>query len=294
MKNLTLKLLTLCSLLSSPIVANAADGGIIEAMQMPAWIERDGVKQPLKPGEPVNSGDIVSTGHSARILIRLEEGSLVRLGENGKLNLDTIQPPEKTEGVFAGLLKVITGAFRFTTSSLGKHRKRDVNVKIGAVTAGIRGTDIWGHSNSEKDILCLIEGKISAQREGESAFPMEDPLSFYIAHKGQAALPVAPVPEAKLAKWAQETETQAGMGILTADGRWAVNIMSLQNYHAADKLQQQLNDAGYATQVQKTIINEQNWLRLRIEGFATRDDAKSFASAINNQLGIQKPWVVKF
>ena len=294
MKKLILKLMTLCSLLAMPIMANAVDGGIIEAMQMPAWVERDGIKFPLKPGEAINSGDIVSTGQSARILIRLEEGSLVKLGENGELDLNTIQPPEKTEGIFTGLLKVATGAFRFTTTNLGKNRKRDVKVKIGVVTAGIRGTDIWGQSNSEKDILCLIEGKITAQREGESEFPMEDALSFYIVPKGKPALPVAPVPEAKLARWAQKTETQAGMGVLTADGRWAVNMMSLKNFNAADNLQQKLNNAGYATQVQKTVINEQTWLRLRIEGFATREDAKSFAGSIDNQFGIQRPWIIKF
>jgi len=294
MNKLTLKLITLCSLLAMPVVVSAIDGGTIEALQMPAWVVHDGVKSPLKPGEAINSGDIVSTGQSARVLIRLEEGSLVKLGENGELNLNTIQPPEKTEGVFAGLLKVARGAFRFTTTNLGKNRKRDVKVKIGAVTAGIRGTDIWGRSNSEKDILCLIEGKITAQREGENEFSMEDALSFYIVPKGKPALPVAPVPEEKLARWAQETETQTGLGVLTTDGRWAVNMMSLQNVNAAGKLQQKLNDAGYATQVQETLINEQNWLRLRIEGFASSEDARSFASSIDNQFGIQQPWIVKF
>jgi cell division septation protein DedD len=70
--------------------------------------------------------------------------------------------------------------------------------------------------------------------------------------------------------------------------------MSLQNVNAADKLQQKLNDAGYATQVQEALINEQNWLRLRIEGFASREDAGSFAGSIDNQFGIQQPWIVKF
>jgi len=273
---------------------SGTNGGVIEALQMPAWVERDGVKQPLKPGTPINSGDIVTTGQSARILIRLEEGSLVKLGENGKLALDKVQPAEQSSGIFAALLNVAKGAFRFTTTELGKNRQRDVKVKIGVVTAGIRGTDIWGRSNNEKDILCLIEGNITAQREGESEFAMNDPLSFYIVPKNKPALPVAPVPGAKLASWAQQTETQAGMGVLTTDGRWAVNIMSLQNEQAANRIQKKLNHAGYATQIQEAIINDQSWLRLRVKGFATREDAHSFAQSIDNQYGIQQPWVVKF
>lgn len=294
LKLISLNILVLSSLITLPFVVNATAGGSVEAMQMPAWYERDGVKQPLKPGIKLSSGDIVSTGSSARLLIRLQEGSLVKLGENGVLNFDTILPPKQNDGIFAGLLKVAAGAFRFTTTKIGKNRKRDFKIKIGTVTAGIRGTDIWGRSNNGKDILCLIEGKITAQREGEPPFPMEDALSFYIAPKDKPALPVSPVPEAKLAKWAEETETHAGQGVLTIDGRWAVNVMSLQNYNAAGNLQQQLNNAGYATQVQKTVLNGQNWRRLRIEGFATREDAKNFATVINNQFGIQQPWIVKF
>jgi len=294
----TLKLTLLCSLLVMSFLANAVsnatNGGTVEAMQMPAWLERDGVKQPLKPDTVLNSGDIVTTGASARLLIRLEEGSLVKLGANGKLDLQKITAPTQTGGIFEGLLKVASGAFRFTTTALGNNRKRDVKVTIGVVTAGIRGTDIWGRSNDEKDILCLIEGKISAQREGEAAFPMEDALSFYIVPKDKPALPVSPVPAEKLAKWAQETETQAGLGVLTTNGKWAVNLMSLQNSDAAFKLQQQLNDAGYATDAQDAIVDDKNWVRLRIEGFVTREDADSFADSIDSQYGIQRPWVVKF
>ncbi len=282
----------------TPVTAfSAADtlsGGSVEAMQMPAWYDRDGQSYPLKPGTKLFSGDIVRTGNSARALLRMEEGSLIKLGEGAKLNFTTLKPAAKKEGVFAALLNVARGAFRFTTTSLGKNRKRNIDVKIGAITAGIRGTDIWGSANTEKDILCLIEGEISAQRDGEAAFPMTDPLSFYIVPKDKPALPVAPVPEAKLAKWAEETETQQGWGLLTTEGKWAVNLMSLQNASAASKQQQQLNEAGYATQIQKTVINEQSWLRLRIEGFSTREDATRFANTIDSQYGIQQPWVVKF
>ena len=38
--------------------------------------------------------------------------------------------------------------------------ERDVRVKVNAVTAGIRGTDVWGKSESDRDIVCLLEGRI--------------------------------------------------------------------------------------------------------------------------------------
>lgn len=98
----------------------------------------------------------------------------------------------------------------------------------------------------------------------------------------------------ELGGWAQETETLQGQGILTTSGEWAVNMMSLQNSEAASKLQQALHVAGFAADIQQVEINKQRWLRVRIEGFVSRQDASSFAGTINNQYGIQRPWVVKF
>ncbi len=98
----------------------------------------------------------------------------------------------------------------------------------------------------------------------------------------------------KLSDWAAETEPQQGRGIVTADGEWAVNMMSLQNASAANLLKRKLNTAGYAAEVQTIQVAGKSWLRVRIEGFATRQDGNSFASKINYQFGIEQPWVIKF
>lgn len=71
-------------------------------------------------------------------------------------------------------------------------------------------------------------------------------------------------------------------------------MMSLQNTGAANKLQQLLHDAGFAAEIKRVEVDGQNWLRIRIEGFVSHQDASSFADTINNQYGIQQPWVVRF
>lgn len=288
-------LVLLISALTLNISAAFADsGGVVEAIQMPAWYDRDGETYPLKPGMKLYSGDIIRTGNNSRALLRMDEGSMVKLGADAKLDIRTLKPPKQKEGVFAALLRVSRGAFRFTTTELGKQSKREVDVRIGAVTIGIRGTDIWGRSKTGEDLFCLIEGNVNVQREGEAAFVMQEPLQYIVAEKNKPTSAVMPVDMNELGGWAQETETQQGRGILTASGEWAVNMMSLQNNSAADRLQQILNEAGYATEIQETEINGQRWLRLRIQGFVSRQDADSFAGTINNQYGIERPWVVKF
>lgn len=274
--------------------SSLAAGGMVEALQMPAWIERGGERQALKPGAELRSGDIVRTGEKSRALLRLEEGSIVKLGENASLNLNTISPPKQKNGIFAALIKVTRGAFRFTTTELGKTRKRRVDVNIGSVTIGIRGTDIWGRSRPDEDLFALLEGKVSVKRAGEAEFTMSDPLHYILAPNGEPTSAVTPIESAQLGAWADETEPQAGSGLITTDGRWAVNMMSLQDPSSAERLQQRLHEAGYASQITPVQINEQNWLRVRIEGFASREDADSFASHINNQFGIQQPWVARF
>jgi hypothetical protein len=270
-----------------------AAGGRIEALQMPAWLQRNGTMQALKPGTELQSTDVVVTGKQARILIRLDEGSLVKLGENGRLDLANLKPAQE-QGVFQAVLNVIKGAFRFTTTSIGKNRPRSVDVRIGSLTAGIRGTDIWGSSQIDKDILCLIEGNISVQRGNDPQFSMADPLSFYIAPKDKPAEPVQPVPEEQLAKWAQETELQTGGGVISVDGRWTVNLMSLAVDQATVSIRERLDQAGYATEKQEVQVNGQTWFRVRVSGFSSRQDAQSFARAIDGQYGISQPWIARF
>jgi hypothetical protein len=287
-------ILLLSTFILNSTAALAESGGVVEAIQMPAWYDRDGVTRPLKPGIELYSGDTIRTGKNARALLRMTEGSTVKLGEDTRLNINTLTPPKQKEGVFAALLRLSRGAFRFTTTEIGKSLKRNVDVKIGHVTVGIRGTDIWGRSQTGEDLFCLIAGKVNVEREGEAGFMMHDPLTYIVAPGAKPTTAVTPVDMNELGKWAQETETQQGQGILTANGEWAVNMMSLQNSAAADKLQQQLHDAGFAADIQEVQVNGQAWLRVRIEGFISRQDANSFASTINNQYGIQRPWVVKF
>jgi len=265
----------------------------VKALQMPAWLERDGKLSPLKPGIMLQSGDKVSTGNNARLLLEMDEGSLVKLGENAELNFDKLISAEEVQGFFEAALRLVKGAFRFTTTTLGKARKREVSVRIGSITAGIRGTDIWGSSKLDTDILCLIEGKITAQRAGEPEFEMNDPLSFYVVPKNKPAFPVSPVPEAKLAKWASETELLNGAGVLSIDGKWAVNLMSVTIEASVKPIMTALNAAGFAAEIENAIVNNKTWYRLRVSGFKSRDDASAFASMIKGRNGITQIWVVK-
>src|SRR3990172_10141714 len=113
---------------------------VVEGVQMPAWVERAaGVRVPLAIDMPLGNKDRIYTGPRARALLRLADGSLVKLGENGVLALDDLGRSRiDLKDVVTASLDVVSGAFRFTTQVLTKFRgERDVKVNIATVTAGI-------------------------------------------------------------------------------------------------------------------------------------------------------------
>ncbi|NIR61572.1 MAG: FecR domain-containing protein, partial [Gammaproteobacteria bacterium] len=195
---------------------------------MPAWVQRGGTRLPVAPGMALEAGDILRTGPNARLLVQLAEGSLVKLGADAELRLQALKPAS-TGGLFEGLLDVVKGAFRFTTTLLSRNHRRKLDVRIANVTAGIRGTDVWGKAASDKDIVCLIEGEVSVTRGSEPTITMSDPLSFYVAPHGQAPLPVRPVDPEQLQRWALETDIAEDGPALVENGAWRVYVESLSS-----------------------------------------------------------------
>ncbi len=155
----------------------------VEAVVSPAWVEHaGGGREPLVPGTELRNGDRVLTGSGARALLRMAEGSAIKLGENASLGVDRLADKGiAASRIVSGVLDVAQGAFRFTTRVSGAPcASRDLNIRIATVTAGIRGTDLWGKSSTECDVVCLIEGRIFVQHQ-DQAFTMQDPLSLFIA-----------------------------------------------------------------------------------------------------------------
>jgi hypothetical protein len=127
----------------------------------PGW-SATGARQPLAPGMELRSGDLVRTGTGARAYLMLAEGSRVKLGESARFNLHSSSlQPEKS---FHGALDILAGAFRFTTGKLKKAVPRELAIRVGTATIGIRGTDIWGKTDQEGDLVALIEGRIEISR----------------------------------------------------------------------------------------------------------------------------------
>lgn len=269
------------------------EAGVIEGLQIPAWIERAGTRAPLKAGTLLENGDTIHTGKGGRILLRLAEGSQVKLGENAEFHLRELKRPQQPGGAFRGFLEVLKGAFRYTTSLLSQRHRRQLDIRIATVTAGIRGTDIWGKASDEKDIVCLIEGEVTVTRGEDAPLTLSDPLTFYIAPRGKPPLPVGPVDADQLARWAAQTELERGAGVLMPDGRWRVTLASFKTQQRAAVSLRKLHVAGYPVETHEIELQGTTWHRVSVTGFAALTDARAFVTAIDGRHGVSEAWITR-
>ncbi len=268
--------------------AFAQPAATVRLLQAPAWLERDGQRQPLRRGAMLQSADRVVTGPQARVLLRLAEGSHVKLGAEASLTLESLQPPADADGVFEGVLDIVRGAFRFTTTLVD--RKRDIRARLRSATIGIRGTDVWGKAEDARDFVVLLEGSVSIERDGTTT-TLDTPLSLFMAPRGAPALPVGPVDNDDLGRWAQETEPQAGQGVIDAEGEWRANLASYRDADAADRLRAQLGASGYAADVEIVEVAGVGWHRVVLSGYASREDVAHALAALAASHSLSSPWI---
>jgi hypothetical protein len=287
-----ISMLAAALLSSAAVQAGAAPAAVVEGVQMPAWVERASVgavrRIPLAPGMELRGGDEVKTGAGSRLYIKLAEGSLVKLGENASLKLLDLQPDRG--GFFRAALNVLEGAFRFTTDALAKERRRDVSIRVATVTAGIRGTDLWGKSMPERQIVCLIEGNIEVGAEGEAPVTMDQPRQFYQRDKGQTK-PVGFVEPAQLGQWAVETEIADGQGAARSGGKWRLTLASVGTQSEALAVYDQVRTAGYAAEIHPAKVGGKRVYLVRISRLPTRGDAEALAAQLRGKHGVEEPKV---
>lgn len=264
----------------APAIAAPAPTVAVEAVQWPAWLLRSGERRPLVIGEILKNGDHVVTGTGGRLLLRLADGSGVKLGEGADLALNALG--RRPGGVMTAALDVASGAFRFTTGLFqGGFKHRAVNVRLATLTAGIRGTDLWGKSDAERDWIMLLEGRISvAHPLASEAQTLDQPLTYYAAPKGQAPAAVTAVDAAQAQRWAAETELEAGGGVGSRHGRWSLRLAPVASSLTALERYDELRAAGYPARI-RVLKGEAGYdYAVTVGGLASRADAERAAARL--------------
>jgi len=274
--------------------ASATQSIHINALNYPVWAERNQSRIPLSPGSALNIGDIVQTGSMGRAWISLPDGSVVKLGQNSRFKIDELEYQQQQQSaLMTAALNMLKGAFRFTSGFFASKftNKHQLNIRIGAITVGIRGTDIWGRSSADEDFVALLEGNITLEPETDASVELDQPLARYSKKTAHAEAAVDTVSRSELEKLASETELSAQQGIASIDGRFELVLMSLTDPKSVALMVKKFQLAGYALNIEPVIVNFEKFQRLKISGFVSRQAAESLAAGLRDEFKLDSEWV---
>jgi hypothetical protein len=267
-------LLATVACLTGPATLASDRSSVVEAVQLPAWVERLGQKRPAQPGQLLRAGDLAITASGARMLIRMPDRSIIKLGEDTRFEIERMDMSRRDAAGRSDLnasLNLITGVFRYATDYTSKAlgHGREVNLRMATATVGIRGTDFWSMTDADHDAVCVFEGKVDVLRDGRDTISLTRPGAFWVVFTGKTESPAGQATPDQLAKFIDQAEMQPGHGVLVAGGRWRVVAGVTTSLTEAAALRDRLRSAGYPAEA----VTRQGRHEVRINELATRDDA---------------------
>ena len=269
-------------------------GSTVTAVQSPAWLVQAHAVKPLAPGARLAGGDQLRTGSGGRVYIALPEHSTVKMGESTELAMPAMQMMHDNQGgMFKASLRILTGVFRFTTSLIGKTEHRQVDIRVGVATIGIRGTDVWGRAGGNGDLVALLEGKAEMHVPGHAMMMMDQPMHYMMMPKNGGMEMNVPITQAKLADWAAQTDVHTGDGVLQTGGRWVVALISSADERITAHLMQELASAGYPSADIRIMKEGRAWHRLEIHQVASYRDAHALAKRLGKAYPLTSPQVFR-
>jgi hypothetical protein len=154
----------LCAAIGLPSLALAAESvGSVTKLRGQARVARNGGNVMLAEGTKIESGDGVVTGPDARLKIQFKDGSIITLGENSKLNIETAKFEGSKRDIAATLLD---GVVRAAVAKAGAGSNFEISSSL--VTSAARGTEWIMSIKDHTTSLLVLEGTVNAKGVGET------------------------------------------------------------------------------------------------------------------------------
>ena len=266
---------------------------VIEAVQAPVWVDRGEQRLVAVPGLALTNRDRLVTGDGARAILRLADGTLVRLGPGSRAVLNALG--EKQGGEMTAALDVQSGAFRLTGDGMGEVPPHHaINVRAGQLTASSRGDDrLWGHADATGEAVCLQEGNLVVTQPEGGVVALNQPLQCYGVASGESAGKTYDVTRGDFALAALAVDIQEGPGSLRRGGRWAVRLAVLNSEAEALALYDRALAAGFAPQMRPRRVAGGYRYELRVGQVADQREAERLAARLAEVLNLAGPKAIK-
>ncbi|HEX9702342.1 MAG TPA: FecR domain-containing protein [Rhodospirillales bacterium] len=179
------------ALVAFAVAGNAADedvAGAIVRLQGTAVAMQDAVPRPLKVGDKVLRGDVISTGRGARLEMKMLDNAVMTLGERTVfVVLDYVAQGAQPNAA----MRILEGAFSAVTGEMMKTANARFTVETETATIGIRGTTFWGGMIDGAFGVALLDGK-SIVVENKAGRVVIDKVGDGTAIRAADAPPTAP------------------------------------------------------------------------------------------------------
>lgn len=269
----------------------------VYGLNYPVWVERGSKSLPLAPGDLLRVGDIVQTGATGRVWLETGDGSVIKLGQGTRFRIDraAIRKSDNTN-VLEAAFNVLKGAFRFTSRffTVQQPTTQRVDFQVGTITAGIRGTDIWGRSAGDEDFVALLEGRVEVASANRDPVVMNQALTLYRKANGVPADPVARVDAAVADRLKAETELDASAGIARASGVYSLVLQSYSDPGNVDEALKRFRDAGYAVKARVVDVDGKSYTRLQLGGLIHLESANNLRQALIDAGLVEDAWINPF
>lgn len=159
-----------------------------------------GNEKPLLKGQSLLDGDRVVTQASSLALIRLKDGSHLKLGSDSEV---VIQPP-RSKGV-----RLEKGSlFAKVRKSMEKKQQQQFKVRTKSAVAGVRGTEFFtSYGTKEDDVwLCVNEGSVEVTSKGFQPVLVRQGEGISVTAKGVSQ--PKPLPWTKKLNWNMNPESK--------------------------------------------------------------------------------------
>ena len=179
---------------ASPVTVGAVDKAQGQAQATQAGVARDLVVE-----GPVLFGDKLRTGPAARLEAKLADGTVLTLGEKGRMTVDSfVYDPDRPAGGKLAL-SVPNGAFLFVGGKVEGPTGGHVSIKTPVGTLGVRGTTVWGgHIDGGFGVL-VLSGEVS----------VTTPRGTVMLQKGQGTMVYDGKSPAEAAPWPEDRVNRA-------------------------------------------------------------------------------------
>jgi len=132
-----------------------AEAGAVVSVWGRAAAQRGGQNLQLVENSAVESGDVLTTGGNGYLYVRMTNGEEIYLRPNAEFAIEDYQAPRSEAAPETGrsYYRLLKGAFRAVTHSLGRRDMDSYRVASVAAMMGIRGSIILGAIDAESGDL---------------------------------------------------------------------------------------------------------------------------------------------